>query len=281
VNLRGALSAAATCAAAGTLLCGCNLGQSQNALLVDTDSTTGATQSLAPFTVSGPWQIKYTFDCTKENSEELLNVNQFTIDVFNGDDNSTAFEHPQTTFVSVKQRGTLNFTTPGNYYLHIDTQCDWTLQVIDLSNGPVASASAAPKLPQPHGTVALDVTVISEFGPYNCDLTGTAALLCEVGDGTAGTSPFGALRLHRTVADQGGTGDCTTATTTGTLTAANGDVLNVQADKGQSCKRSGVDTYPFTVAGGTGIFKNATGSGTITGRRGGSDRWSGSITFAQ
>ncbi len=252
MNLRAALSAAATCAAAGTLLCGCNLGQSQNAILVDKDSTTGTTQSLAPFTVLGPWQIRYTFDCTKQNSEEVLNVNQFTVDVFNGDDNSTAFEHPQTTFVSVKRQGTLHFTTPGNYYVHIDTECDWTLQVMDLSSGPVASASAAPPVPRPHGRVALGVTFISTFGPYNCDLTGTAARLCEVGDGTAGTSPFGALRMHRTVADQGGPGDCTTAATTGTLTAANGDALTVQADRGQSCKRSGADTYTFTVTGGTG-----------------------------
>ena len=281
VNLRAALRAAATCAAAGTLLCGCNLGQSQNAILVDKDSTTGTTQSLAPFTVSGPWQIKYTFDCTKQNSEELLNVNQFTVDVFNGDDNSTAFEHPQTTLVSVKRQGTLNFKTPGNYYLHIDTQCDWTLQAIDLSNGPVASASATPQVPQPHGSIALDVSFISKLGRYNCDLTGTAALRCEVGDGTAGTSPFGALRMHRTVAGQGGTDDCTTATTSGTLTAANGDVLNVQADKGQSCKRTGVDTYTFTVTSGTGIFRKATGSGTITDDHGASDHWSGSIMFPQ
>jgi hypothetical protein len=281
VNLRAALSAAAGCAATGTLLCGCSLGQSQSAILVDTDSTTGSTQSLAPFTVSGHWQIKYTFDCTKQNSEEVLNVNQFTVDVFNGDDNSTAFEHPQTTFVSVKRRGTLDFTTPGNYYLHIDTQCDWTVQVVDLSSGPAASTSAAPRVPPVHGTVALDVTLTSDFGAYNCDLTGTAALLCQVGDGTAGTSPFGALSMHRTVAGQGGTGDCTTATTTGTLTAANGDVLNVQADKGQSCKKSGVDSYSFTVTGGTGIFKNATGSGTITHPHGASDRWSGSITLSQ
>jgi hypothetical protein len=281
MSLRAALRAAASCAAAGTMLCGCNLGQSQSAVLVDTDSTSGTARSLAPFAVSGLWQIKYTFDCTKANSEGLLNVNQFSVDVFNGDDNSTAFEHPQTTFVSVKRRGTLDFTTPGNYYLHIDTQCDWTVQVIDLSSGPVASTSAAPHVPQAHGTVALDVTFISEFGRYNCDLTGTAALLCRVGDGTAGTSPFGALSMHRTVADQGGTGDCTTATTTGTLTAANGDVLNVQADKGQSCKRSGVDSYTFTVAGGTGIFRNATGSGTITDPHGASDRWSGSITLSQ
>jgi hypothetical protein len=281
VNLRAALSAAATCAAAGTLLCGCGLSQSQTALLVDTDSTTGAARSLAPFTVPGAWQIKYTFDCTKQNSEELLDVNQFTIDVFNGDDNSTAFEHPQTTFVSVKRQGTLDFKTPGNYYLHTDTPCDWTLQVIDLSNGTPASASPAPRVPQAHGSVALDVTFASKVGPYNCDLSGTAARLCEVGDGTAGTSPFGALSMHRTVAHQGGTDDCTTATTSGTLTATNGDVLNVQADKGQSCKRSGVDTYPFTVTGGTGIFRNATGSGTITDNHGASDHWSGSIMFPQ
>jgi hypothetical protein len=281
VNLRAALRAAAGWAAAGTLLCGCSLGQSQSAILVDTDSTNGTARSLAPFTVSGHWQIKYTFDCTKQNSEEVLNVNQFTVDVFNGDDNSTAFEHPQTTFVSVKRQGTLNFTTPGNYYLHVDTQCDWTVQVIDLSSGQVASASSPPRVPQAHGTVALDVTFTSEFGAYNCDLTGTAALLCQVGDGTVGTSPFGALSMHRTIADKGGTGDCTTATTTGTLTAANGDVLNVQADKGQSCKRSGADSYTFTVTGGTGIFRKATGSGTISHRRGGSDHWSGSIALSQ
>ncbi|HXA29486.1 MAG TPA: hypothetical protein VN193_12175 [Candidatus Angelobacter sp.] len=280
MNLLALLRTAVGGVAAGTLLCGCSLGQAQSAILVDTDSTTGTAQSLAPFRVSGPWQVRYTFDCTKQNSEEVLNVNQFTLDVFNGDDNSTAFEHPQTTFVAVKRQGTLNFSTPGNYYLHVDTQCDWTLQAVDLSSGPVASASAAPRVPQPHGTVALDVTFASVFGPYNCNLTGTVAALCAVGDGTVGTSPFGALRMHRTFAVAAGVGDCFTSTTTGTLTAANGDVLDVQSTKGQACKRSNAASYSFTVTGGTGIFKNATGSGTIADQHGTSDRWNGSITFA-
>jgi len=280
MNLRAALRAAATVAVAGTVLSGCNFGGAQSAILVDSDSTTGTTRSLAPFAVSGPWRIKYTFDCTKEISEGVLNVNQFTIDVFNGDDNSTAFEHPQTTLVSVKRQGTLNFTTPGNYYLHVDTQCDWTLQVIDLSSGQVVSTSSAPHVPQPHGTVALDVTFTSDFGPYSCDLTGTTAQLCVVGDGTAAASPFGPLSMHLLVALHG-TGNCVPATTTGTVTAADGDVLDVKADKGQACQRSQTNSYSMTVTGGTGIFRNATGSVTITDRNGTSDRWSGSITFAQ
>ena len=280
MSLRAVLRLAATCAGAGLLLCGCSLGQVQSAVLVDTDSTAATSRSLDPFTVSGPWQIKYTFDCTKENSEGLLDVNQFTIDVFNGDDNSTAFEHPQTTVIAVKRRGTLNFMTPGDYYLHVDTQCDWTLQVVDLSSGTAAASAAASPVPHPHGTVALDTTFASDFGPYNCDLTGTAAHVCVVGDGTAGTSPFGPLSMHVMVAEQNGTGDCPTGTTTGTLTAANGDVLTVTVDRELSCK-AGAATYSFTVTGGTGIFAKATGSGTINDRHGTSERWSGTITLAR
>jgi hypothetical protein len=281
VRIRSALRATATLAAAATLLCGCNLGQAQNAILVDADSTKGPTQHIDPFTVRGAWQIKYTFDCTKQNSEGVLNADQFTIDVFDGDDNSTAFEHPQTTFVSVKRKGTLSFRTPGNYYLQVDTQCDWTLQVVDVSNGAVVSTTGAPHVRQPHGTVKFDVTFDSGFGPYSCDLTATSAPLCLVGDGTAGASPFGPLSMHRVVAVQGGTGSCTAATTTAMLTAANGDVLTVKSDKGQACPKSDKDSYTFTVTGGTGIFKGATGSGTIADSHGTSDRWSGTITFAQ
>lgn len=281
MNLVAVLRAAAMCLTAGTLLCGCGLGQSQSALLVDADSTSGTTQSLSPFAVSGPWQLKYTFDCTKANSEGVLDADELTVDVFNGDDNSLAFEHPQTTLVSVQRRGALSFKTPGNYYVHVDTKCDWTMQVLDLGAGAAPSASPVPHVAQPHGTVPLDVTFASDFGPYNCDLTGTAASTCVVGDGTAAQSPFGALSMHLTVGLQRGTGDCSAAATMGTLTAANGDELNVKADKGEACTRSPVNKYSVAFTGGTGIFRNATGSATITDRQGTSDRWSGSITFSQ
>lgn len=281
MDLRQALRLAASCTAAGLVLCGCNLGQTQSAILVDKDSTSGTTQSTSPFTVTGPWQIKYTFDCTKENAEGVVDANQFTIDVFNGDDNSTAFEHPQTTFISVKRRGTLDFTTPGDYYLHVDTQCDWTLQVVDLSSGTVVSTSSAPRVARPHGTVHFDLRFAAVDGFYSCDLTGTAAARCVVVDGTAGSSPFGPLSMHRTMAIQPGAADCVAATTSGTLTSAAGDTLTVTADKGQGCQRSLSSSFSFTVTGGTGIFKGATGSGTIAGRSGSADHWSGSITFAK
>lgn len=281
MNLRSALRVAAGCTAAGTLLCGCNLGQAQSAILVDTDSTSGTTRSVAPFTVNGPWQIKYSFDCSKQNSEGVLNANQFTLDVFNGDDNSTAFEHPQTTYVSVQRKGTLGFKTPGDYYLHVDTLCDWTLQVIDVSSGAVVAGSAVPHVPQPHGTVHFDVRFAAADGFYGCDLTGTTAARCVVIDGTAGSSPFGPLSMHRTMAIQPGASDCVSATTSGTLTTAAGDTLTVTADKGQGCQRTLSSSFSFAVTGGTGIFKGATGSGTIAGRSGGPDRWTGSITFAQ
>jgi hypothetical protein len=279
MTLRSRLAAAAMCAAAGIVLSGCDLGLSQSAILLDTDSTSATIATTAPFTVTGPWQVKYNLDCTKANSEGVLNTDTFTIDAFNGDDNSTAFEHPVTTIISVKRQGVLNFTTPGRYYLHIDTQCDWTLQVIDLSGGPAPSTSPVPHIAQPTGAVALDVTFAAAFGPYKCDASVAGGSLCTVGDGSASTSSFGALTMHRTVVYVISKSACTTASTVGTLTAANGDVLNFQADKSEACAKSGVDSFPFTVTGGTGIFKGATGSGTITNTHITSDHWKGTITF--
>jgi hypothetical protein len=266
-------------AGAGIALSGCDLGLSQSAILVDTDSTSATTTTTTPFTVSGPWQVKYNVDCTKANSQGLLNINEFTINTFNGDDNSTAFEHPQTRIISVKRQGTMNFTTPGRYYLHVDTRCDWTLQVLDVSSGPARSASPVPHIAQPSGSVTLDVTFAALVGPYTCDPSVAGGSLCTVGDGSAGTSPFGALTMHRTAVYAVSKSDCISASTSGTLTAANGDELTVHADKGESCPKSGKDSFPFTVTGGTGIFKGTTGSGTITSTRGKSDHWKGTITF--
>jgi len=66
-----------------------------------------------------------------------------------------------------------------------------------------------------------------------------------------------------------------------TLTTAGGDTLGVSSDRGQWCRGTGVDSFTFTVSGGTGVFKDATGSGTITGRIGGAQRLIGTITFPQ
>ena len=271
--LRFALAALST----GVLLSSCSLGGSRSTILLDRDSTSGASQTTSAFAVSGPWQIRYTFDCTKQNSEGVLNSDQFTVDVFNGDDNSTAYEHPQTTVVSVKRKGVLAFSTPGNYYLHVDTACDWTLQVVDATGGAPAQ-TPAPRVAPQHGSVTVDVTFSAVFGPYACDLTGTPGALCEVADGTADRSPFGPLTLHRTVGDKGGTGACHSAGGAGTLTAANGDTLQVTADGGQVCPQIGHESLDVTVTGGTGVFGGATGKLTVV-RQGDADHWAGAITL--
>lgn len=276
---RAHLLAVAACGVAVISTCACNTDLLQSAVVVDTDSTSGNMRSIEPFTTTGPWQIKYNFDCTKQNAEQLTDINQFTVDVLNADDNSTAFEHPQTVVTSVKRTGTVSFQRPGRYYLYIDTRCDWTLQVTDFAGGPTPTATPAPHIAQPTGTVSLDVTFASVFGPYDCT-SAPGGGLCSVGDGTVGTSPFGALTLHRTVSYSGGTGDCVMASTQATLTAANGDVLGFQSDSGQSCHKTGVDTFQVSVKGGTGIFKDATGSGTITNRHGTADQWKATVTFA-
>jgi hypothetical protein len=123
-------------------LCACNLSLLQTAVLLDLDSTTSPPKT-GHFNPPGAWQIKYHYDCSRQNSEGLLNTNKFTISVYNADDDSTSFENPTSAFTGVKKDGVISFKRGGVFYLVIDTVCDWTLQVLDISGGGGTTASSS------------------------------------------------------------------------------------------------------------------------------------------
>jgi hypothetical protein len=75
----------------------------------------------------------YSWDCSRQASERVSGVDRFDMIVYNSDDMSTAFEHPEVHRTGRKGGATLHFTTPGEYNAAVDTVCDWHLQAVDLS----------------------------------------------------------------------------------------------------------------------------------------------------
>ena len=111
---------------------GCNVALLQTATLVDTDSAIN-TGNTGHFVAPGTWAVKASYDCSRQDSEGVLNTNHMTIRVYNADDDSLSFEHQDTTLKGRSGKKVLTFKRGGPFYITVESACDWNLQVLDTS----------------------------------------------------------------------------------------------------------------------------------------------------
>lgn len=107
-------------------------GTQQEIRYVDMDSAShrGGSGNFNPL---GSWDMKYTWNCARQHSENLRDLDRLDLTVYNADDDSTAFEHPEVHVTGAKGGATLHYQRSGWYYITIDSPCDWKLLVVDTS----------------------------------------------------------------------------------------------------------------------------------------------------
>ena len=114
-------------------LAGCNSGVATQTDLVDVESGAGVAGS-GMFKAAGTWDLKLSYDCTRQLSENVPGANAgVSLTVYNGDDQSEAFEHPESQWKSPKGNQVLHFKRSGPYSVAVDSKCDWHLVVVDTS----------------------------------------------------------------------------------------------------------------------------------------------------
>ena len=144
------------------------------------------------------------------------------------------------------------------------------------------TALETPSVTVPPGAQALIVTFNENYAFVTCDSSQPSGANCLTFNGTGTAPTLGALTLARTaIYAPSQPGQCTAATTQGTLTLAAGDTIAFTGS-GQFCPGTVSATYHFTISGGTGAYQNASGSGTITTpapdtSSTGTETWAGSV----
>jgi hypothetical protein len=128
--MRGALLAIAVLMTA--VLSGCSGKLLTTTQILDVDSTLRLDPT-GSFTVGGAWDLKYTFDCSSQQSQRILNAGQVTLTVFDSDDDSLNFEHPKVTATGRSGGARLHFTRGGTFYVLVETVCSWRVVVVDLN----------------------------------------------------------------------------------------------------------------------------------------------------
>jgi hypothetical protein len=114
------------------VLSGCSGQGLKNTQILDVDSTLKVDPT-GSFTVAGAWDLKYTFDCSNQQSQRLLNANQVALTVFNSDDDSLNSEHATAGAKGRSGGTTLHFTRGGTFYVLVETVCSWRVVVLDLN----------------------------------------------------------------------------------------------------------------------------------------------------
>jgi hypothetical protein len=135
------------------------------------------------------------------------------------------------------------------------------------------------------------------YGPFQADFTEQYALItCDArqpkgtlclstsgtGTGTNGGRNLGSVRLQRSsIYATGDASTCSPATTQGTLTLANGDIITFMGT-GTFCRAFQAATFTYTITGGTGHYQHASGTGTInvpppTSASAGAESWGGTL----
>lgn len=102
-----------------------------SSVIQDVDSS----QNVKPgnFTVNGKWDLVYSWDCSRQRSERMSDINRFAMTIYYTDDMSTAFEHPYVKLTGAGGKGVLHYQRGGEYKVVPDTPCDWRIQVVDQS----------------------------------------------------------------------------------------------------------------------------------------------------
>ncbi len=110
-------------------LSGCNGGVAAKTDIVDVESGAGVAGS-GKFDATGPWDLTLSYDCSRQLAEKVPGAaNGVTLTVYNADDQSEAFEHPESVWKDARGNRALHFQRPGPYWIAVDSRCDWHLLV--------------------------------------------------------------------------------------------------------------------------------------------------------
>lgn len=126
-----------------------------------------------------------------------------------------------------------------------------------VSHGPTATAL-------PPGVAALQGTLSENYATVSCPAGKPSGTICVSASGTGPLSSLGNVAIMRTASlDPGGADSCGPSTMTGTLTVDGGDTLSFAAT-GTFCRGTASARYTYTITGGTGAYRSASGKGNIT-----------------
>jgi len=114
------------------MLVGCSAKLQSSADILDLQGDQRIDAS-SKFSSPRSWDLQYGYDCSRQVSEGIPDINRFDLIVYNGDDSSTASEHPELHLEGRKKASVLHFRRGGTYYLAVDSRCDWHVSVIDTS----------------------------------------------------------------------------------------------------------------------------------------------------
>lgn len=107
-------------------LSGCGTGAS--AVLVAINGSGPYTS--ATFDPTGPWTVSYRWDCSGVAARGQPVAQELSWDVYNGDDQTYAADHPHVQVKGKKGSGTVRYPMSGAYYLDVSSGCDYVIQVI-------------------------------------------------------------------------------------------------------------------------------------------------------
>jgi hypothetical protein len=96
-------------------------------------SNAAASGKTGRFDPAGAWDLEYTWDCHRARSEGLPGAQGLDLVVYNSDDDTTAFEHPEARSNASGGKGVLHFQRPGDYYVGMQTRCDWDVSIVNRS----------------------------------------------------------------------------------------------------------------------------------------------------
>jgi hypothetical protein len=150
----------------------------------------------------------------------------------------------------------------------------------EASVPPVVHATSTPALASPPGATlptatttpaatstpvshTLSVVLSVRIDVVDCPSAQPVGTICINVSGSGTSSALGAISVSRSaVLSPPGDDSCGPSTSTGKLTTASGDTATFKAT-GQFCRSTSTARYTYTITGGTGSYKHATGTGNI------------------
>jgi hypothetical protein len=109
---------------------GCSAGTTTQTNIVDMEGQ-GAAAATGKYNSTGPWDLKLTYDCTRQLGEKVPGATSgVSLTVYNADDQSEAFEHPESQWKGTRGNQVLHFKRSGPYSVAVDSKCDWHLVVV-------------------------------------------------------------------------------------------------------------------------------------------------------
>jgi hypothetical protein len=85
------------------------------------------------FSPTGAWDLRYSWSCARARSEGLADAHGVDLVVYNADDDSTSFENPEASSRAMHGAGVLHYHRSGEFYIGLQTNCDWQVDVVDRS----------------------------------------------------------------------------------------------------------------------------------------------------